>query len=129
MTSRPSAFRAHPVLALLVVVAIVVAAAMAWPGLRSAESRPEPLTLAQLAFGQEDYSGRWVRTGGVVARFGPAEGARRLHYVIADGAGNRVRLVGIDVTSYVGQAVDVVGRFRMTETLGRTLEVERIERR
>jgi hypothetical protein len=125
----PSALRAHPLLAALVVVAVGVGASLAWRGLRSGESRPEPLTLAELAFGQEDYSGRWVRTGGVVERIGPAEGARRLHYVIADEADNRVRLVGIDGASYVGQAVEVVGRFRMTETFGRTLEVERIERR
>lgn len=116
-------------LAVLVVVAVGVAVPAAWRGLRGGESPPEPLTLAQLAFGQEDYSGRRVRTGGVVERFGPAEGARRLHYVIADEADNRVRLVGIDPASYVGEAVEVVGRFRMTETFGRTLEVERIEHR
>jgi hypothetical protein len=125
----PSAVRAHPVLAVLVVAAVAVAAAVLWRGLGSGDSRPERLTLAQLAFGQEDYSGRWVRTGGVVERFGAAEGARRLHYVIADDADNRVRLVGIDAASYVGQSVEVVGRFRMTETFGRTLEVERIEPR
>jgi hypothetical protein len=124
----PSARRAHPVMVAIVVLAAGLGAAVVWRGFRP-ESGPEPLTLAQLAFGQEDYSGRWVRTGGVVERFGPTEGARRLHYVIADEADNRVRLVGIDPASYVGQAVEVVGRFRMTETLGRTLEVERIERR
>lgn len=129
MQTPPSAVRAHPLLAVLVVVAVGAAASVAWRGLRSGESRPEPLTLAQLAFGQEDYSGRRVRTGGVVERFGPGEGARRLHYVIADEADNGVRLVGADAASYVGQAVEVVGRFRMTETLGRTLEVERIEPR
>lgn len=126
---RPSALRAHPVVAALVVLAVGLGASFVWRGLRNQESRPEPLTLAQLAFGQEDYSGRRVRTGGVVERLGPAEGARRLHYVIADEADNRVRLLGIDADPYVGNAVDVVGRFRMTETLGRTLEVERIERR
>lgn len=126
---RPSALRSHPVVAAVVVLAVGLGAAFVWPGLRDEESRPEPLTLAQLAFGQEDYSGRRVRTGGVVERLGPAEGARRLHYVIADDADNRVRLVGTDPASYVGEAVEVVGRFRMTETLGRTLEVERIERR
>lgn len=129
MTFRPSTVRAHPLLAVLVVVTVGVAAAVAWRGLRSGGSPPEPITLAQLAFGQEDYSGRRVRTGGVVERFGPAEGARRLHYVIADEADNRVRLVGIDAAPYVGQAVVVVGRFRMTETLGRTLEVESVELR
>ena len=126
---RPSARRAHPVVVAIAVLAVGLGAAVVWRGLRNTESGPESLTLAQLAFGQEDYSGRRVRTGGVVERFGPTEGARRLHYVIADEADNRVRLVGTDPASYVGQAVEVVGRFRMTETFGRTLEVERIERR
>ena len=126
---RPSARRAHPGVVAIVVLAVGLGAAFGWRGLRNEQSGPEPLTLAQLAFGQEDYSGRRVRTGGVVERLGPGEGARRLHYVIADGADNSVRLVGIDPSSYVGQDVEVVGRFRMTETLGRTLEVERIERR
>ena len=126
---RPSARRAHPVVVAIVVLAVGLGAAFVWRGLRNEESGPEPLTLAQLAFGQEDYSDRRVRTGGVVERFGPGEGARRLHYVIADEADNRVRLIGIDPVSYVGEAVEVVGRFRMTETFGRTLEVERIEHR
>lgn len=100
---------------------------MAWRTRRGGEPRPEPLTLAQLAFGQEDYSGRRVRTRGVVQRFGPTDGARRLHYVVADDADNRVRLVGIDPAPYVGQAVEVVGRFLMTDTSGRTLDVDHIE--
>jgi hypothetical protein len=65
----------------------------------------------------------------VVQRFGPADGARRLHFVIADDADNRVRLIGIDPAPYVGQAVEVVGRFRLTETSGRTIDVEGIETR
>jgi hypothetical protein len=115
--------------AAVVVLAVGLGASFVWRGFRNEKSGPEPLTLAQLAFGQEDYSGRRVRTGGMVEGFGPAEGARRLHYVIADEADNRVRLVGIDPAPYVGEAVEVVGRFRMTETFGRTLEVERIDRR
>lgn len=123
---RPTLPRSRPVVAAVVVLAVGLGGALLWAGLRDGEPGPEPLTLAQLAFGQEDYSGRRVRTGGVVERIGPAEGARRLHYVIADEADNRVRLVGVDPADYVGQAVEVVGRFRLTDTTGRTIEVERI---
>jgi hypothetical protein len=115
-------------LVLLVILALGLGT-VAWRGSRDGESQPETLTLAQLAFGQEDYSGRRVRTSGVVQRFGPAEGARRLHYVLADGADNGVRLVGVEPARYVGQAVEVVGQFRLTETSGRILDVERVERR
>lgn len=126
MTSRPFADRSRPLLLLIVVVAAGLGVA-AWQNLRG--GGPETLTVAQLAFGQEHYSGRRVRTGGVVQRFGPADGALRLHYVIADEADNRVRIVGVDPTGYVGQAVEVVGRFRLTDTSGRTIDVERMERR
>jgi hypothetical protein len=115
--------------ALLVLFIAAGLGAVAWQALRGGEPEPETVTVAQLAFGQEDYSGRRVRTGGVVQRFGPADGARRLHYVIADEADNRVRLLGVDPTLYVGQTVEVVGRFRLTETSGRTIDVERVERR
>ena len=98
-----------------------------WRSASGGDPRPERLTLAKLVFGQEDLSGRRVRTEGVVQRFGPEDGALRLHYVIADEADNRVRLVGDDVARYVGRAVEVVGRFRMTETSGRTIDLERIE--
>jgi cytochrome c-type biogenesis protein CcmE len=123
---KPSAVRARPAVAAVVILAVGLGAALVWRGLRDEKSAPEPLTLAQLAFGQEDYSGRRVRTSGLVERIGPAEGARRLHYVIADEADNRVRLVGVDPAVYVGRAVEVVGRFRLTGTTGRTIDVERI---
>ncbi|MGH9011435.1 MAG: hypothetical protein ACRDYF_16555 [Acidimicrobiia bacterium] len=112
-------------LAVLVVV-VGVGAAVAWQQAVDDGPRPERLTLADLAFGQEDYNGRRVRTGGVVQRFGPEDGALHLHYVIADQADNRVKLVGGDPARYVGRAVEVVGRFRLTESAGRTIDVERI---
>jgi hypothetical protein len=127
--SSRSARRAKPLVVVVAAVAVAVGAAALWRGALGDDPRPERLTPAQLAFGQEDYSGRRVRTSGVVQRFGPDEGALRLHYVIADEADNRVRLVGGDPARYVGQTVEVVGRFRMTETVGRTIDVEQIERR
>ena len=129
MQSARSAIRAKPWVAVLTVVAVGVGAVAAWRAVLGADSRPERITLAQLALGQEDYSGRRVRTGGVVQRFGPADGALRLHYVIADEADNRVKLVGGDPARYVGRAVEVVGRFRMTEAAGRVIDVHRIEAR
>lgn len=111
---------------LLAAVAVVgLGAAVAWQQVVGDDPRPERLTLADLVFGQEDYSGRRVRTSGVVQRFGPEDGALRLHYVISDEADNRVRLEGGDPARYVGRVVDVVGRFRMTDR-GRTIDVERI---
>lgn len=87
---------------------------------------PARLTVAQLTFGQEDYDGREVRTAGVVRRFGAAEGATQLHYVVEDGAANRVKLLGGDVARYEGRTVEVVGRFHFSESAGRTLDVEEI---
>ena len=116
-------------MALLAAAAIGVAAVAAWRAPGGGDRGPERLTVAELSFGQEDYSGRRVRTGGVVQRFGPEDGALRLHYVIADEAGNRVKLVGGDPARYVGRAVEVLGRFHMVEAVGRTIEVERIEAR
>ncbi len=63
----------------------------------------------------------------MVQRFGPEDGALRLHYVIADDADNRVRLDGGDPARFVGRAVEVVGLFRLTESVGRTIDVETIE--
>jgi hypothetical protein len=112
---------------LLIVVATGAGAASVWRAVSGGERRPEQLTLAQLVFGQEDFSGRRIRTSGVVQRFGPEDGALRLHYVIADKADHRVKLDGGDPARFVGRAVEVVGRFRMTETAGRTIDVEQIE--
>lgn len=117
-------------MALVIVAAVsVVGTAGAWTAIRRGDPEPERLTLGQLAFGQEDYDGRLVRTGGIVRRFGPEDGALRLHYVIEDESLNRVRLIGGDPAGSVGRAVQVVGRFRFTETTGRTIEVEQIDTR
>ena len=119
--------RGRALVAVLTVIAVSVGAA--WWASAGRAPRPERLTLAQLAFGQDDYSGRRVRTAGVVQRFGPEHGALRLHYVIADESDNRVKLDGGDPARYVGRAVEVTGRFRLTETAGRTIDVEHIDPR
>ena len=131
MTPSGSAARRPIRAAALVIVAAVsiVGAATAWTAVRRGNPEPERLALGQLAFGQEDYDGRLVRTGGMVRRLGPEDGALRLHYVIEDESQNRVRLVGGDPAGFVGRAVQVVGRFRFTETRGRIIDIERIEAR
>lgn len=96
----------------------------------SDESGPVEATLAELVAKQEDHDGRLVQTGGLVRRFGEAEGATRLHYVVEDEEANRVALVPNDIAErYTEQEVVVVGRFRFSEEEGRSIEVERIERR
>ena len=129
--SGGAALRPIRAVALVIIIAaiFVVGTAAAWTALRRGDPAPERLTLGQLAFGQEDYDGRLVRTGGVVRRFGPEDGALRLHYVIEDGSLNRVRLAGGNPAGFVGRAVQVVGRFRFTETTGRTIDVEQIDAR
>ena len=115
-------------LVLVIVAAIaVMGTVVARTAVRRGDHAPERLTLAQLAFGQEDYDGRVVRTGGVVRRFGPEDGALHLHYVIEDEAQNRVKLVGGDPARFIGRPVEVVGRFRFSDTAGRTIDVERLD--
>lgn len=86
------------------------------------------MTLAELVVGQEDYGGRRVETRGVVRRFGEAEGATTLHYVVEDEVANRVALRPNGVAErYAGQEVVVVGSFRYSEREGRSIEITRIE--
>jgi hypothetical protein len=87
-------------------------------------------TVAELTTNQGAYDGRRVETVGIVRRFGAAEGATRLHYVVEDQQQNRVAIVPNDVAErYTSQEVSVVGSFRFTEQEGRRLEIERIDRR
>lgn len=113
--------------AVLVVAAAVAAVAWVATAPSGGDDEPRDLTLSQLTGAQERHDGEWVRTEGVVRRFGAAEGATRLHYVVEDDVPNRVRLDGGDPARYVGRRVEVVGRFRFTEERGRSIEVERIE--
>jgi hypothetical protein len=86
--------------------------------------------LAELVADQDDYDGRRVETAGVVRRFGEADGATRLHYVVEDQQANRVAILPNDVAEpHTGRQVVVVGLFRFSEGQGRSIEIERIEPR
>ncbi|MGH9040549.1 MAG: hypothetical protein ACRDZ3_09985 [Acidimicrobiia bacterium] len=75
-------------------------------------------------------AGRRVETAGVVRRFGEAEGAPSLHYVIEDGDRNRFAISPDDLAAgHVGKEVVVVGAFRVSERNGRRIEIERLEPR
>lgn len=87
-----------------------------------------PATLAELVTNQEGYVDRRVETAGVVRRFGTADGATRLHFVVEDQQANRVAIVPNDVAErYTEQAVTVSGVFRFSEQDGRAIEIERID--
>jgi hypothetical protein len=114
---------------LLLFLLLVLAAA--FPAIAcTSESGPTETSVAELVAKQEDYVGRLVETRGVVRRFGPEEGATRLHYVVEDKEANRVALVPNDTAApYTGQEVLVVGSFRFSEQDGRNIQIERIEER
>ena len=109
---------------------LVAVSATSWLGGCGDEpAAPVGATVAELVVNQEGYDGRRVETAGVVRRFGPADGATRLHYVVEDQLSNRVAIVPNDVAErYTGQPVTVVGSFRFSEQDGRTIEIERIDR-
>lgn len=91
---------------------------------------PVRATLAELVRGQEDYEGREVETTGIVRRFGEAEGSTRIHYVIEDRHANRVAIRPDNLARpHAGRQVLVVGSFDFSETDGRSIEIDRIERR
>jgi hypothetical protein len=91
---------------------------------------PARVTLAELVADQDDYDGRRVETAGVVRRFGEADGATKLHYVVEDQQSNRVAIVPNGVAEpHTGRQVVVVGLFRFSEGQGRSIEIERIEPR
>lgn len=114
----------------VIVVLFLVVAAHLLVGACNDESDPVRATPAELVANQESYHGRVVQTSGVVRRFGEAEGATRVHYVVEDEEANRVALVPNAVAErYTGQEVLVVGSFRFHEEEGRSIEIEHIERR
>lgn len=115
----------------LAVLAIVVAAAAAgWLLIGDGSGGGvTSLTPGALTSAAEDYDGDRVRTAGVVRRFGPEDGATRLHFVIEDENQNRVGLIGGDPAAHIGRTVVVVGTFRFAPDRGRWIEVERIEDR
>ena len=113
--------------------ALLLAASAASPVLGGCRDKPETpvsATVADLVANQEGYDGRRVETTGIVRPFGPAEGATRVHYVVEDHQANRVAIVPDDIAErYTAQEVTVVGPFRFTEQEGRSIEIERIDRR
>jgi hypothetical protein len=99
-------------------------------GCSNNSGRPVRASLAELVADQDDYDGRRVETAGVVRRFGEADGATRLHYVVEDQRANRVAIVPNEVAEpHTGRQVVVVGLFRFSEAQGRSIEIERIEPR
>lgn len=83
---------------------------------------PSTVTLAELAFDQEGYSGEVVVTEGVVRRFGQDDGG--VHYVLEDDADNRVALIPAEqAAEWVGQEVSAQGEFRFSQERGRVLHV------
>jgi hypothetical protein len=86
---------------------------------------PSSVLLAELSAKQESYSGREVRTHGVVREFTDRAGT---YYVIEDARPKRVEIRPASVGApYVGQDIVVVGRFHWDERQGRSLAVERLE--
>jgi hypothetical protein len=113
-----------------ILLLLLVSAGSLFAGCGDDSGTPVRATLRELVMKQEDYDGRRVETAGVVRRFGEAEGATRLHYVIEDVQANRVALTPNEVAeSHAGHEVLVVGSFRFSERNGRIIEIERIERR
>lgn len=91
---------------------------------------PMGATLVELMANQEHYDDRLVMTTGVVRRFGVAEGATKLHYVVEDEQANRVAIVPNHVAErYTGQEVTVSGFFHFSEQEGRRIEITRIDQR
>ncbi len=108
---------------------LLTLAGLPFAGCSDKPAGPVRATLAELVADQEDYEGRRVETAGVVRRFGDAEGATRLHFVVEDEQANRVALLPNDVAQrYVGQDVVVTCSFRFSERDGRAIEIERIKR-
>ena len=91
---------------------------------------PVSATLAELIANHEGYDDRLVMTTGVVRRFGAAEGATKLHYVVEDQQANRVAIVPNHIAQrYTGQEVTVAGFFHFSEEEGRRIEITRIDQR
>lgn len=115
----------HVVLPLLLAVS-----ALSLLGCVDEPDAPVGATLAELVANQEDYDDRLVQTNGVVRRFGAAEGATSLHYVVEDERANRVAIVPNHIAErYTGQEVTVAGFFHVNEQEGRRIEIRRLDQR
>lgn len=82
-----------------------------------------PVTLDVLVSEQASFDGKRVRTAGTVREFAPPH-----HVWIEDAALNRVELLPADrLQGYVGQQVEVVGRFSYAADVGRRIQLEGLE--
>ena len=121
-------FRCLPCAVLLVL--LLASAGSLVSGCGDGSGDPVRASLAELVAEQDDFAGRRVQTVGVVRRFGEAEGATRLHFVVEDRQANRVALTPNEAAErHVGQQVVVVGSFQFSEQDGRSIEVESIKER
>ncbi len=82
------------------------------------------LELELLVAQQANFEGRQVRTRGVVRTHPEPR-----HYWLEDAALNRVGLApAAAVSDYVGEEVEVVGRFSFARDRGRRIDVEHVSR-
>jgi hypothetical protein len=121
----------HSAATWLVLAACLAAVLVAAWVLSTRESDPAPAdhSLRALTSAEERFDGDRVRTVGIIRRFGPEDGATRLHYVVEDDDQNRIGLTGGDPDRYVDRMVEVVGTFRFAPDVGRWLDVETIQPR
>lgn len=85
---------------------------------------PVAVSLATLAAHQESYQGREVETRGTVRRFTDPMGS---YFVIEDIGQNRVEILpAFRVSSFLGRLVEVRGRFRFNQRIGRFIQVEHL---
>lgn len=86
------------------------------------------VTLSQLVADEEAFIGRQVDVEGRVVAFLDPDGTE--YFVLEDASQNRVMLLPTDlVRGYVGETIEVVGRFDFDPNAGRILEVEEIRAR
>jgi hypothetical protein len=87
------------------------------------DGTPEEVALVDLVLDQDTYDGELVTTQGVVRTYDEPR-----HYWIDDGDQNRVELVPQDeVSSYLGDRIEVTGRFTFRDEEGRRIAVDDLE--
>lgn len=87
------------------------------------DTAPSDVALADLVLEQDRYDGQMVRTHGVVRTFDEPR-----HYWIEDDDVNRVEVVPQDaIRPYLGDEVEVVGRFTFRDDEGRRITAKEID--
>ena len=103
---------------------LLAGALLASLNLLACSEAPRELSLQLLASEQSSVDGHLVITQGVVQSFDDP-----LHYWLEDESLNRVGLAPDDVVAdFVGEFVEVHGRFHADREAGRRIEVAQIER-